>query len=532
MTAADCNSSNLLSPEHALGSDGEPQAALLARAKDALRSAWYDHALTLVAQSEDWQEPLNEEGVLVRVEILTRREPVSALAELARLRDSFISPAGRFAYLIGSGKAYGNARNFEAAAAMFADAATLAPRLDNQAIALLAYHQGRLKWLRRSFEPHCSELQVAFEHGDADLKVRTLLLRSFLHAGLQAYDEQISDLRAALKIANASPGVCDISFVALVIQALLRVAFETCHREGIIEGEAAHEKLPWTADIQVERFAATRTLAWDAFLQGHSARAQWLFKDSKEIAPTPAWKVMAHLDRAYVARMNLNEIWANEELLSAHKLARSVAWVETRGEERNVLMILAILFAETDMAQAQLYVSMYIGIGMENINPIFVSNDRRSYASEQYASGRVQQMLGNLELAQKSLENSYTIFAGCKHQYRAALCAWGLFEVTGDSQWHERALKHAEHFPKSPVYERIMDAAPAPDARDPFAGMTSMQREIALALGHGMDIPDLADRFGRSAEAISKQVNAVYAALGVGTRNGLREELARRGALI
>jgi len=506
-------------------------SAALANAKEALRTAHYDRALELLLHCEDWPHPLNEEGALVRVEVVSRRDPVAALAELARLRDIFTSAPGLFGYRIASGKAYGTTRNFESAQAVFAEAAAIVPQLGKESIALLAYHQGRLKWLRKEFEPDCSELQIALDNGSPALQVVTLLVRSWLQTGLNAFDRQINDLKQALAVAEKYPDECDLQAVGLCVQALLKVSFETASHDGITAGEAAYDRIQWTTDTQVERFTSTRSLAWDAFLNGHSARAQWLFKDSKEIAPTPAWKVMAHLDRAYVARMNLNEIWSNEELLSAHKLARQVMWSETRGEERNVLMTLATLFAETDMAQAQRYVSMFIGLGTESISPTF-AHDQRSYAQERFASGRVHQVLGNPELAQKCFESGFEIFAQAKHHFRAALCAWGLFEVTDDAKWYDAAIKSAEHFPKSPVYERIVDSKPESPQQDPFAGMTSLQREIALALCHGMDLAELAQRFSRSGPTIAKQVDAVYAALGVSTRNELRAELQKRGVFL
>jgi tetratricopeptide (TPR) repeat protein len=508
-----------------------PPAARLADAREALRTAHYDRALELSATFEEWQPPLNEQGALIRVEILTRRDPVLALEELARICDLFVTPEGIFEYRIASGKAYGSARNFDAAAGMFAEAATLAAHMDRNSIGELGYQQARLKWLRRQFEPECPELTVALSNGSADTRVKTLLVRCWLYAGLERYDKQIEDLRAALETAEEAPNECDAHAVALCIHALARIASETGDRVAVLEAEAAYEKMDWTPDIDVERFNATRALAWDAFLEGHSARAQWLFKDSKEIAPTPAWRVMAHLDRAFIARMNLNEIWAHEELLSAHKLARQVQWADTRGEERNALMQLAILFAETDMAQAQRYVSMYIGLGMENISPT-IAVDRRTNALQRYASGRVHQVLGNKELAQTCFEAAYEFLSEVKHHYRAGLAAWALFEVTGDAKWHAAALKHAEHFPKSPVYERIVDAKPESPQQDPFAGMTSLQREIALALCHGMDLAELAQRFSRSAVTIAKQVDSVYAALGVTTRNELRAELQNRGVFL
>jgi DNA-binding CsgD family transcriptional regulator len=296
-------------------------------------------------------------------------------------------------------------------------------------------------------------------------------------------------------------------------------------------GEAAYESIDWTGDIQEYRFLCVRALAWDACLQGNPARGQWLFKDSKDIAPTDAWKVMAHVDRAYIARMNGNEAWAIEELSQAHAIANRVTWSATSGEERLALVTMAILFAPIDMAQAQRYVSSYIQLGAEGVNPtLALAHDRRALAFEKYAMGRVQQVLGNTPLAVRSLETAFEIFLQSEHFYRAALAAAALYQITAAPTWLEAARANAARFPQSGIYQRL-NTAGAPQETVTLGELTPMQREIALAIGQGLETQQLSERFSRSTYTIERQIHAIYNALGVRSRPALRAELQRRGVL-
>lgn len=498
-------------------------------ARRHIRAARYDDALELLQGCEDWPSPHNEEAVLLCADVWTRRDPVAALELLARSQDLFETPGGLFGYYLATGKAYANSRNYDAAAAMFLCAARLVNEGDPSWQSLLAYQKSRLAWLTRDFDPQSEDIQIALQDPTPNAQLLGLSMRAWMHAGLENYEEQISDLSKALLVAQANPDMCDTASTALAIYSLLNVAYELGDSVAVQIGENAFETLEWTPDIQVERFQSLRRLAWDAFLHGKSARAQWLLKDSKDHAPTPAWKVMAHVDRAYVARMNLNEIWATEELLQAHKLARDVQWSSTCGEERMALVYLAILFAPSDMAQAQRYVSAYIAMGTENVNPtLAITNDRRAIAIEKYASGRVHQVLGHKELATTQLAAAYDIYSQTRHHYRAAQAASALAEITQSMEWHEKALSHASHFPQSPMYERLNDTeGPVKDAYG-LEDLTAMQRQIAHALAEGLDMAELSRRFSRSTFTLGKQIEIIYQTLGVSNRSELRAELQNR----
>ncbi|HEY8309966.1 MAG TPA: hypothetical protein VIG47_05385, partial [Gemmatimonadaceae bacterium] len=201
------------------------------------------------------------------------------------------------------------------------------------------------------------------------------------------------------------------------------------------------------------------------------------------------------------------------------------------GEERLALVYLAILFAPSDMAQAQRYVSEFIQMGTENVNPtLAMTNDRRAGGVEKYASGRVHQVLGHKELAIAQLEGSYKIFSETRHHYRAAQAAMALAEITQSMEWHQKAISHAGHFPQSPIFERLGDTdGPVKDTSG-LEDLTAMQRQIAHALCEGLDVAELSRRFSRSTFTLTKQIEIIYQALGVSNRNELRAELQNRVA--
>lgn len=511
---------------------GAQAADLLERALEANRRACRDEALELLAGCAEWPAPYNERGTLLRAEVLAARDAIAGLQELAAHADGFTSPDGRLGYLIASARAYMKARNYDAAEAML-DSAQAALHGENDPHRhAIAYARARLQWNRREYDPQNEAIALALRSPDPSLRFDALNLRAWMHAGLEDYRSQLQDMLGCIRLYEQHGHLCGLASVALCLQSTLVLAWEMNDTDAVHEAEAAFDAIAWTPDIAVHRFLCLRALAWHAFLQGDSARAQWLFKDSKDDAPTPAWKVMAHVDRAYVARINLNEAWAAEELHEAHAVARTVAWHSTRDEERMALITLAVLFAPTDLGHAQRYVSTYIELGTDNLNPsIEASHEpRRSIAHQKYAAGRVHAMLGNTSLAIRSLEEAYEIFAHIEHDFRAALVAQALHDLTGNERWLQNARMHAEKFPKSALALRLTEER-ASTAPGDLPELTGAQRQIAIAHCQGLDDLELSRRFSRSTFTIQKQIDTIYAAFGVRSRAALRDELHRRCVL-
>jgi DNA-binding NarL/FixJ family response regulator len=159
-----------------------------------------------------------------------------------------------------------------------------------------------------------------------------------------------------------------------------------------------------------------------------------------------------------------------------------------------------------------------------------IGHDRRAAAFAAYATGRVQQVLGNVQSATTAFETAYRIFDDAEHHFRAALAAQGLAEITGATVWVERARQHAGSFPKSAFYKFLTDRI-SKQTTPWIEGLSPMQRQLALSLCEGLEFKELSRRFSRSEFTIKREVQTLYDLFNVRTRNALREMLEERGVL-
>jgi tetratricopeptide (TPR) repeat protein len=226
--------------------------------------------------------------------------------------------------------------------------------------------------------------------------------------------------------------------------------------------------------------------------------------------------------------MSGNEYWALEELAQADALAFETPWQSSYGEERQVLVTLAVLHAPADAARAQRYATLYSQIGTESINPALAAHgDRRAHALARYAQGRIEQTLGRREAAVAALREAFEIFESASFHYRAVLAATALAELTGAERWRHAALAHAGAYPDCPLLAAAEHAGEAEQAMPPQ--LSPVQRQVARALWNGVDLAELSRRFSRSLYRTQRQVEAVYAAFGVATCAALYDEARVRG---
>lgn len=504
--------------------------SLVQEAEAKFRAGFYDDALDLLDGCEDWVAPVNEEAVCLKAQILGRRNPLVSLQELANSQDIFVTPQGMFNYYLAIGRGYAATRNFEAAESMYRKARKLLTSLDQSQnlLSQVALQEARLRWMKGEFDPESVELIHALQDTAPQGKMNALLVRAWMHAGLERYDLQLADFAAALHIAGEYEGQCDAYTIGVILYGILRIAMETGNEAAMSAGKAAFDRMTWTPDLQTEHFQSVRALGFHAFLSGEAIRAQRYFKESQALATSQPWEVTAHLDRAHVASINKNDLWAMEETLEAERLARDVAWVTTQGEERMALVTLGVLFAKIDMAKAQHYIALFNQMGTSNVAPsLALARDRRALALERFASGRVQQVLGNEELATTLLQEAYAIFDQVGYRYRAALTALALHELTGDAAWQRRSQENAAIYPRSPVNETIENAPDEP-ADEIFMSLTPSQKQVFAAICEGLSVAEMAERFNRSIFTINKHIQAVYNSYDVHSRNELRAEAKQR----
>ena len=496
-------------------------------ARVALRAALYDAALELLDGCEDWPAEFAEPAVILKAETIGRRDPVSAVSYLTTIEDLVTSAAGRFDLAIQFGKAHANVRAFSQAESRYAEARALMQAVPD-GIHTMAYHDLRMRWFRRECDPSAPEAELAIAHPDPSIASAAYAFRAWLHAGKADYEAHIADLCRAVEYATTpSAELVDVATLATSIHALAQVGFEMADGNAIAAARRASDALAWTPDIARHQFTTVRAFGWDAFMRGKPGEAQWAFRDARALAPTVMWRVMAHLDRAYVARFSGNEFWTAEELAQADALAYDIRWGSTHDEERQILVLLAVLHAPTDAPRAQRYAAMYSQIGTENIDPgLAVHGDRRAIGFEKYALGRIEQTMGRRDAAVAALQEAYEIFDAASFRFRASLTASALAELTGEERWRAAGIHHAGAYPDCPLATFAEGALAREDAMP--VQLSPLQRQIARALWGGADVAELSRRFSRSMFTIEKQIAAVLQAFGVSSRAALLDEARQR----
>jgi DNA-binding CsgD family transcriptional regulator len=496
-------------------------------ARVALRAALYDAALELLEHCEDWPAEYAEQALIIKAETLGRRDPVSAVAYLTTVEDLVSSPAGRFTFAVQLGKAHATVRGYSQAESRYAEARALMHAVPDGPHTM-AYHDLRMRWIRRECDAGAPEVTMALGHPDPSIASAAYAYRAWLHAGNENYAAHVADLCRAVQYATLpAPEPVDVATLASSVHALAQVGFETADSNAVAAARRAAAAIAWTPDVALQHYTVTRAFGWDSFMRGRAAEAQWAFKDARALAPSTPWRVLAHLDRAYVARLSGNEFWAAEELAQADALAYDIRWETSHGEERQLLVMLAVLHAPTDAPRAQRYASMYSQIGTENVVPTLALNrDERAVAHAKYALGRIEQTLGRREAAIASLQEAYAIFDRASFHYRASLSAAALAELTGAEQWRAASVRHASSYPDCPLATLAKNAGTHEDAMP--SQLSPLQRQIARALWAGADPGDLSRRFSRSAFTIENQIGIVFRAFGVASRAALLEEARRR----
>jgi len=132
-------------------------------ARVALRAALYHAALELLQGCEDWPAEFAEQAVILKAETIGRRDPLDAVSYLSMVEDLVSSPAGRFNFAIQAGKAHAAVRGFSQAESRYADARALVHVVPD-GIHTMAYHDLRMRWLRRDCDPTVPEVAIALAH--------------------------------------------------------------------------------------------------------------------------------------------------------------------------------------------------------------------------------------------------------------------------------------------------------------------------------------------------------------------------------
>lgn len=276
------------------------------------------------------------------------------------------------------------------------------------------------------------------------------------------------------------------------------------------------ESLPWTSALQLERFQVTRLLAGIDELDGNELAAFAGFKRAMRLAPSEHWSVLCFLDRALLARNTGETAFAAEQLQEAHEIAQRISWNEVKGEERSALLVAAQLFANEDPAIAEQYLARFRSLGSNVIPLLAYGSDPRVRGFEAYSQGVSWLRLGDGGEGKNALSEAWEIFEDFKYDWRAALCALGLYEATRDRRWVHRAARKIDPWPRSWIARRVSEANTANAAS--LDRIPRAKREVLELVRAGRRNTEIAHALGRSPNTVRNQLAQLFQTFNVKSR--------------
>lgn len=309
--------------------------------------------------------------------------------------------------------------------------------------------QGAAEGAVRVFEVEASP----FTRSDyfAPLEVTQALafeLLGLVAARRERYAEQAAHLRDGLRVLERA-SVHDAHVFASLLSNLAFIV-----RDLDLESDAQYirgqlEKLSRSSDLEGQRFHILRALGWCSALRGDHLAAFRDFRQAAESTATVPLKILAALDRAYLARELHEGILASDGLETAEDLSRRVDWEAVPGEDRVALLALARELARVSPGRARQAYNRFVAI-RSKLSPQLLSDlDRRARADQAFTHAEVLRHEGETSRAVLLFEESFQIYDQVGYRWNAATAALALGELTGHERFRAYVLAEAQMRPRS-----------------------------------------------------------------------------------
>lgn len=386
------------------------------------------------------------------------------------------------------------------------------------------YYKAAIAWMQHEHREAEDASEIQLRSSDANNRARAHIMLSWVALRRGDVMRQVDELQKALDEIDAAD-VPDEYFRA---NALLTLAL-LC-RELPINGAAervrhAYETLPWTPGLQLERFQVTRFLAAVDELQGNHLAAFGGFKKAARLAPSEHWSVLCYLDRALLAKNTGETAFAAEQLQEAHEIAQRLSWNEVTGEERSALLMLAELFAYENGAIAEQYLARFRSLTSDVVPILSYGTDPRVRGFESYSAGVAWMRLGDTQEGKAALTEAWSIFEDFNYGWRATLCALGLYELTHDKRWIDRAQRKIAPWPNSWIARCVAEAKASSVV--PLEDIPPAKREVLELLRSGRRNSEIAETLGRSPHTVRNQLAQLFQIFDVKSRAELVAVLSK-----
>jgi tetratricopeptide (TPR) repeat protein len=323
----------------------------------------------------------------------------------------------------------------------------------------LAYYEAYAAILRRDFEAAKRIAVPALEtqplRNDEPHSYPLPVSRAFLHELLGFIDghegrfhEQIAQLNEGIASIDQL-GYRDVWTESSLLWNLAEVV-KDLHLPsiaGAVRARAA--SLPWTDETAFRAYEVYRALGWHSALSGDSHGAMKDLLKADGHAHSPAWRIEALLDRAYLLHELHEPVSAYDRLDEAYRIAQGVNWNDYLGDERIALLWLAENMALHGMPTATTMVDKYKAISKPIDAHLTYATDKRYRGRELDALGTVAAVTGQKIRGLTMLHDALAIWESLGFAWRAAKTARVIARITQNDIDVADARRRAAPWPNS-----------------------------------------------------------------------------------
>jgi hypothetical protein len=218
-------------------------------------------------------------------------------------------------------------------------------------------------------------------------------------------------------------------------------------------------KIQWNSALSGRRFVIQHSLGWCSALSGDNLGGLREFRQSAEIAPSVPLRILAILDRAFIASQLHERFFALEQLEHACHLAAGIDWDAVVNSDRKVLLDLAAALAPHDVGRARVTLDRYFSARTPISNLALFAKDTRRRGDECMATAAVVRAEGHLDRAVMVYKEAFDIWTDVGYGWRAASAALEIYTLTGDTAYLDVVAREASERPLSWIAARYAAVA-------------------------------------------------------------------------
>jgi tetratricopeptide (TPR) repeat protein len=284
-------------------------------------------------------------------------------------------------------------------------------------------------------------------------RARAYDLRGFAQAQDENFSGQAKSLLAAFREFDKA-SVHDIYVEGSMLYNLAVLARDIDDPEVAWFVAARADSVFWNSNTKLFEYEVFRALGWCYAQHGDHLGAFRHLRRSADAAPTIPLRILAVLDRGFLARELGETFSATEDIEHALRLTSQVDWERASGSERAALYALGSCVAPHDVARARQLWNRFQSL-KSAVSPLELYESRRERAARCQAHATILTVEGERDRAVTLLLESLEIWSSLGYAWRKAAVAADLAELTGELRFFEIANIQAIKQPHSWLARRL-----------------------------------------------------------------------------